>query len=60
MVNTVEPRPVVSDECVVHGLLAVIGLARVVGAVLCHEAWGAGPTLGLLLTLLAGRQLVRR
>jgi uncharacterized membrane protein len=60
MVTTAALRPAVSDERILHGVLALIGLARVVGALLRAEAWGAGPTLGLLLAVLAGRELFRR
>ena len=60
MVPSVALRPAISDERILHGVLAVIGLARVVGALLRAEAWGAGPTLGLLLAVFAGRELFRR
>lgn len=60
MATTAALRPVVSDERVVHGVLALIGLARVVGTLLRGEVWGAGATLGLLLALFAARGLFRR
>jgi len=60
MVTAAALRPSVSDERILHGVLALIGLARVAGALLRGEAWGAAPTLGLLLALFAGRELFRR
>lgn len=59
MVTASEPRRVVADDLVVHGVLAVLGLARVVAALACGEVWGAGATLGLLLALGSLRGLFR-
>jgi len=60
MSTTLESRRFVSDERVLHGLLMLIGLARVAVALVRSEAWGAGATLGLLLALWAGWGLFRR
>lgn len=60
MTTTVEPRTFPSDERVLHGVLALIGLARIAVAVVRNEAWGAGPTLGLVLAGWAGVELFRR
>ena len=60
MSTTLESRRFVSDERVLHALLMLIGLARVAVALVRDEAWGAGPTLGLLLGLWAGWGLFRR
>jgi hypothetical protein len=60
MSTTLESRRFVSDERVLHALLAFIGLARVAVALVRSEAWGTGPTLGLLLALWAGWGLFRR
>jgi hypothetical protein len=60
VVTTAEPRPFVTDDLVVHGVLALLGLARVVAAVASSETWGAGATLGLILALGAIGGLFRR